>query len=111
MRPQYNDYLRVYVGDGEIISNRIETLNDEEGRQKVDLNDVFDKQTRNIEFYQSIKKQHLGEEEEMSTEQLNAYIKYFEDCRKNNIKRVINPRLILFFNRSYHLFNQIVQAE
>lgn len=62
-RPQYNDYLRVYIGDGEIISNKIEHVPDEVGRPVVKLDDVFEKQTRQQEFYEIIKKPHMGEAE------------------------------------------------
>lgn len=105
-KPNYNDYLRVYIGDGEIIENRIDTLPDEVGRKVVDLNEVFEKQTRQLAFYESIKKRNYNIE--LNNDQMKAFMYYYEHCQKNGIKSVINPRLIHFVNRGYHLFNQVV---
>lgn len=40
-KPEYNDYLRVHAGDGEVISNKMEAVPDIKGRNKTDLNEVF----------------------------------------------------------------------
>ena len=41
---------------------------------------------------------------------MNVFTQYFDYCQKNGIKGVINPRMIQFQNRGYHLFNQIVSV-
>lgn len=35
-------------------------------------------------------------------------MQYFDACRENGITTVVNPRLIAFWNRGYHLFNNSV---
>lgn len=91
------------MGDGEIIANKIEHVPDHIGRQQVDFNDVFEKQTHHEEFYESIKRFHVPEN--MEKDQVAAFMQYFESCQKQGIRAVVNPRLIYFWNRGYHLFN------
>lgn len=107
--PHYNDYLRAHTGDGEVIGNKLEPVPDHVGREIVDLNEVFAAATQKAQFYEIIKKKYITEENE-DNDQMQAYMRFYEECQNSGDKNVINARLVNFTGRAQYLYNHRIDV-
>lgn len=107
-KPEYNDYLRVFNGDGDYRTHKIAAVNYDHGREEdYSLNKVFEKQTDHKAFYDVVKKQKVNEDEEKD-DQLAAYMDYYDSCGRDKAEVPINMNLIHFHNRIQYIYNKVV---